>query len=143
MITFMNIAVESLAGLSTVTKSFVPLLSSGGICLLKGPMASGKTTFVSSFMAHFDFFGVSSPSFSLVQEYESSISVFHMDLYRLESYDELELLDLEHYFKQKTHLIFIEWAEKLGDFHYPYCEILFKKCGGETRELEFNDFRNV
>ena len=91
----MQKSIKSLEELNKFTQSLFSLLSPGTICLLNGPMGSGKTTFVSSFMSHMNFFDVSSPSYALVQEYRATVPVFHIDLYRMESEVEVEMLKLD------------------------------------------------
>ncbi len=81
---------------------------------LKGDLGSGKTSLVRQF-AHF--LGskdqVTSPTFSLIQEYESPRGIiYHMDLYRLEDASELEDLGLEEYL-ESGNWCFIEWPEIL------------------------------
>ena len=128
MIGIMKQLITSLDDLSEFARSLKPELTPGTICLLSGPMGVGKTTFVSAFMAQFGFDEVSSPSFSLVQEYEASLPVYHMDLYRLNSEREIEMLDLERYFCTRTHLVFLEWADRLSDFNFPFRELRFSRA---------------
>ncbi len=90
---------------------FAATLSPGDIVLLNGEMGAGKTTFVSALATFFKFEEVSSPSFALVNHYESSIPIIHMDLYRCKSEDEIRMLDLDHYFAKKDHIVIIEWAQ--------------------------------
>ena len=137
----MQKSIKSLEELNKFTQSLFSLLSPGTICLLNGPMGSGKTTFVSSYMSHMNFFDVSSPSYSLVQEYRATVPVFHIDLYRMESEVEVEMLDLEYYFQQNDHLVFIEWASKLTFLNRPYVEILIERSQNGTRVFSVKDNR--
>lgn len=88
-------------------------LSPGSVLALEGEMGTGKTTFAKALVAALGYRGeVTSPTFSLVQEYDTpTMPVFHFDFYRLE--DECELLDLgwEDYLDQaeRTGLILVEW----------------------------------
>ena len=54
---------------------------------------------------------VTSPSFSLVNEYEGSLRLFHVDLYRLQGAREVELLDLDPVLSAGG-ITVIEWAER-------------------------------
>lgn len=127
MICVMKKSIESLHDLHLFVDYIFPKIKLGTICLLHGEMGMGKTTFVSHFMKKFSYFDVSSPSFSLVQEYDSQPPVFHMDLYRCNSNTEIDMLDLDYYFLQKTHITFVEWAEKLYHFSFPCFELTFFK----------------
>ena len=66
-----------------------------------------------SFIGHFfNYFDVSSPSYALVNHYATAIPIIHMDFYRCNNEQDIQLLDLEHYFQKKDHIIIIEWAQK-------------------------------
>ncbi len=85
------------------------------IVLFKGKMAAGKTTLIKNicnFLKVKD--DISSPTFSLVNEYETEIgrTIYHFDFYRIE--DEIEALDMgcEEYF-ESGHLCLIEWPSKI------------------------------
>lgn len=85
------------------------------VVLFNGPMGAGKTTLIKALTRAI---GVSdttsSPTFSLVNEYESASGekVYHFDVYRLKS--ETEALDfgIDEYL-DSGHWCFIEWAEKI------------------------------
>lgn len=85
--------------------------------LFYGKMGVGKTTLIKELVKQLGSEDtVSSPTFSLVNEYETvNTSVFHFDFYRIE--DEFEALDIgiEEYFDRETWL-FIEWPEKIASF---------------------------
>lgn len=79
---------------------------------LVGDLGAGKTTFVKAFSRILDISEeVSSPTFSLVNQYQSSNEVVtHMDLYRIESDEELYDFGFEEYFDNQDY-VFIEWPE--------------------------------
>ncbi len=95
-------------------------LPNGGIILLRGPLASGKTTLVKSFAK---FLGikddVTSPTFSIMQNYEDKI--FHYDIYNKGLNEFLSLGLLENLSLDGYH--FIEWADK--NFEKIIKELLF------------------
>ncbi len=80
-------------------------------------MGAGKTTLIKALVQSLGSNDVvSSPTFSLVNEYEiTDDKIYHFDLYRIR--DENELLDIgfEDYIHSK-HWVFIEWPEKAKDF---------------------------
>jgi tRNA threonylcarbamoyladenosine biosynthesis protein TsaE len=57
---------------------------------------------------------VTSPTFALVHEYRGRLELFHMDLYRLASEEEFDLIGGWDYFSRGGVCV-IEWAERLGD----------------------------
>lgn len=85
------------------------------IVLFYGEMGSGKTTLIKEIVKQLNVLdNVSSPTFSLVNEYhtQDNESVFHFDFYRIE--DETEALDMgiEEYF-YSNNWCFIEWPNKV------------------------------
>ena len=96
-------------------------LKSRDIVLLYGDLGSGKTTLTKGICRGL---GVSedeyirSPSFTLVNIYQGDLTVNHIDLYRLDSLNEIEELGLEENLFSSSVSI-IEWAEKLGEVTEP------------------------
>jgi len=96
--------------LSELTKEVMQLLPNGGVVVLSGDLAAGKTTFVSAFAKEFGIDeAVTSPTFSLQQCYGENI--FHYDIYNhgIEHFMALGMLEeLEH---EGYH--FVEWGDTL------------------------------
>jgi tRNA threonylcarbamoyladenosine biosynthesis protein TsaE len=92
--------------------ALAPLLRRGDVLALVGPLGAGKTLFVE---ALFSALGardhVRSPSFVLVNEYSARIPLYHMDLYRLESPDDLEDIGIDEYFYGDG-IVAVEWADR-------------------------------
>lgn len=91
------------------------LLRPGDCLLLDGPIGAGKTHFarhlIQSLMSAPE--DVPSPTFTLVQTYDTDAGeIWHADLYRLSSLDEIEELGLTEAFGAAICLV--EWPEKLG-----------------------------
>jgi tRNA threonylcarbamoyl adenosine modification protein YjeE len=88
----------------------------GDVIYLKGTLGMGKSTFARAFIRHLaekSNLEVPSPTFTLVQSYtDLSLPVWHFDLYRLESPEEIEELGLEE--ALSTAISLIEWPERLG-----------------------------
>ncbi len=82
---------------------------------LSGDLGAGKTTFVQGFVKALsperDLY-VTSPTFAIVQSYDCSPPVTHMDLYRLGSIEELEAIGYrEQYFDARPGVTLVEWIE--------------------------------
>lgn len=82
------------------------------IFLFKSEMGTGKTTLIKALVKLLGIDdSVSSPTFSLVNEYQSSTNtVYHFDLYRVETESELYDFGIEDYLNNEAYL-FIEWPE--------------------------------
>ena len=107
----------------------------GDVILLSGELGAGKTVFVQGMARGLDFQGpVSSKSFVLLGEYAGRITLFHADLYRLESPAEVEELALEEI--SSDGVLVVEWPER-GDIVLPgeRLTLLFEVSGPETRRI--------
>jgi tRNA threonylcarbamoyladenosine biosynthesis protein TsaE len=86
------------------------------VVLLEGELGAGKTTLVKGVVQGLGVAReeeVTSPSFALVHEYGSEHQVYHIDLYRVESSQELSTLGLDDIFARRA-IVLVEWGEKLG-----------------------------
>ena len=110
------------------------------VYVLTGDLGAGKTSFVKSFCKSLDINDdVTSPTFSLVNEYQlqSNESVFHMDLYRIEDSEELIDIGFEDYLTSGR-FIFIEWADIALPFLDDYIEIQIEQLSDSTRKFIIN-----
>jgi tRNA threonylcarbamoyladenosine biosynthesis protein TsaE len=98
-----------------IGKSMGSLLRPGDVVALVGELGTGKTQFIKG-LAEGVGVGkptyISSPSFTLINEYPGKVPFYHIDLFRLESEKEAEELGLEEYF-QGEGITAIEWADKI------------------------------
>jgi tRNA threonylcarbamoyladenosine biosynthesis protein TsaE len=88
-------------------------LSSGTVVSLRGPLGAGKTVIAKGIATSLGIAeAIVSPTFTLVQEYEGTMPFHHMDLYRLESAEELESIGGEELLFGRGVTV-IEWSEKI------------------------------
>jgi len=91
------------------------LLERGDIILLEGELGAGKTTFTKGVGQGLDVGGyVNSPTFTLVNEYQGRLPLYHLDCYRLESGREALDFGLEEYLYGEGATI-IEWPERISE----------------------------
>jgi tRNA threonylcarbamoyladenosine biosynthesis protein TsaE len=91
------------------------------LLLLFGDLGMGKTVFAKGIAAGLDIDPqiVTSPTFTLINEYFGRLRFFHLDLYRLPTnIDTAYSLGLEELLTQPA-VILIEWADRLADFPFP------------------------
>lgn len=92
-------------------------LQPGDIVLLCGDLGSGKTTLTQGICRGLGMEGyIRSPTFTLINEYQGRTPIYHVDLYRLESFKEIEALGLEEVFFGNG-ISIVEWAEKLYKYN--------------------------
>jgi len=115
----------------------------GEVLLLSGPLGAGKTIFVKGLASALglDPEEVTSPSFTLVNPYAGRLSLYHIDLYRLdEGVAAAHAVDLDELLMDESAVIVIEWAERLG--HYPLppsrWQILISGDGDEARRIHIS-----
>ena len=102
----------SISELNSVCHYLRQLSETEKIILFSGEMGAGKTTLIKEFCLHLGVSDeVSSPTFSLVNEYQSEVGpVYHFDLYRIRSEEELYDIGYEDYFFS-GYLCLVEWPE--------------------------------
>ncbi len=117
-------------------------LEAGSIIALIGELGCGKTLFTRGICEGVGVLEryVNSPTFAFVNEYAGKLPVFHMDLYRLNTTDELfELGILDYLHKVETAIMVVEWAEKIIKFlPEDFLKIEFQVLSLTSRRLEFD-----
>ena len=106
---------DSEAATSAAGERFAARLKPGDVVLLYGDLGAGKTAFVRGLAKGLGASPdeVSSPTFTLIQEYTGSVSLQHVDLYRLKP-SEIEGLGLDE-LTDGNAVVAIEWAERWPD----------------------------
>tara|TARA_R100001143_G_scaffold61071_2_gene61211 strand:+ start:42613 stop:43026 length:414 start_codon:yes stop_codon:yes gene_type:complete len=99
-----------------IAKDFSKRVKAGDVICLRGELGAGKTHFVRGFVQGFGFSGneVSSPTFTVINEYIGELSIYHFDCYRLEHYSEAVEIGAEDYFYGDG-ITIIEWPDKISE----------------------------
>ena len=108
------------------------------IIFLEGDLGTGKTTLVKEILKSLGLSEpVTSPTFTIIEPYLiKDKKIYHIDLYRIESRKELEVLGIEEYLAENDCLIFIEWPEKAEGFFSEYnLKIRLSHINEFSREL--------
>jgi tRNA threonylcarbamoyladenosine biosynthesis protein TsaE len=126
---------ETAAAAAALAGSLAP----GAVVLLYGDLGAGKTAFVRGMAAGLgiDPGEVSSPTFTLVQEYRGRVTLYHVDLYRLET-AEADDLGLEE-LTASGGIVAIEWAEKLERPPAGAVRVAIAEAGETDRRIDITD----
>ena len=117
------------------------------LVLLRGDLGAGKTTMVKGIAEAFQAAeqdDVTSPTFTLIHEYRGpEASIYHIDLYRIDTQRELETLGLDEIMSDERNLVLIEWGEKFPRFARERdVEIAIARTGPEDRKITVTETQN-
>lgn len=117
---------------------------SGLVIALTGDLGAGKTQFVKGLARGVGVVGrIHSPTFTLVNEYGGGrLRLFHLDLYRLETPEQILSAGIEEFLKPDGVSV-IEWAERINDLGFVVCDL--KKVqidivSESERKITYDDF---
>ena len=109
---------RSVAGTLALGEMITELLPAPKLVVLRGELGAGKTTLVKGMAAALGAANaeeVTSPTFTLVHEYQGrKVRLFHLDVYRLETEQELEGIGLWEMADAADALVLVEWGDKFA-----------------------------
>ena len=141
-----EIHVASLADIDAAAQQFLELMGDETVYAFHGEMGVGKTTFISALARALgvDAEEANSPSFAIVNEYRSETTaelIYHFDLYRLETMEEVLDIGFEDYLDCGA-LCLIEWPERIDNLlpdHTVRVDIVANDDNSRTITLTFPD----
>jgi tRNA threonylcarbamoyladenosine biosynthesis protein TsaE len=119
------------------------LLKPPKFLILHGDLGAGKTTLVKGIAEALDAADpdeVTSPTFTLIHEYEGThagkpVKLYHLDLYRIETERQLDTLGLEELTTPDS-IVLVEWGQKFPSVvKRSHGEIVMLSSGGDTRKI--------
>jgi tRNA threonylcarbamoyladenosine biosynthesis protein TsaE len=134
---------ESGADTIEVGRKLAELLKPPQLMLLRGDLGTGKTTLVKGIAEALDAAEadeVTSPTFTLLHEYDGTqsgkpVKLYHLDVYRLEEERQLETLGLEELLTPDA-LVLVEWGDKFKSIRKRATgEIVIASTGGDARKI--------
>lgn len=98
-----------------MARKLAPILTKGDLISLSGDLGAGKTVFAKGLAAGLGIDApVTSPTFTIIKEYEGKLPLFHFDVYRLASAEELEELGADEYFYGEGVSV-VEWGDRVEE----------------------------
>lgn len=126
----------------SIGNNFAKSLSRGDVIYLSGDLGAGKTTFVKGIGRGLGVKSrVISPTFSIIRTHKVNNqkfdTLYHIDLYRIETPDDLVSLGLDEIFSDEQGVVLVEWPEKLGETRYEYSkQIKINLLEDGSREIQ-------
>ena len=117
-------------------KNFSKVISPGSVIGLHGDLGSGKTTFVKGLLNGFGFKGnVTSPTFTLVNQYDLESTLYHIDCYREPNLNSWIKLGINDYINSDS-IVIIEWYQYIESIlPNDIIKIEFKVVNFNSREI--------
>ena len=120
-------------------RELAKMLAPPKLVLLRGDLGAGKTTLVKGIAEAFGAaseYDVTSPTFTLIHEYRGpAATLYHIDLYRVDTQRELETLGLDDLMGENS-ILLIEWGEKFTRFERERdVEIALARAGEDRRKI--------
>ena len=107
---------RSVEGTLALGERIAELLAAPRVAILRGEVGAGKTTLVKGIAAALGAAAedeVTSPTFTIVHEYVGTkVRLFHLDLYRLETEEQIAVLGLDEMAGYENALVLVEWGER-------------------------------
>lgn len=122
-----------------IAKEYAKTVQAGDVICLDGNLGAGKTQFVRGFVQGVGLPGdvVTSPTFTIINEYDGDLPVYHFDCYRLEHFGEAIEIGAEEYLYGKGVCI-VEWPDRISELLPPSSKhVTFSIIGKNEREIIF------
>lgn len=132
----MNIITKSEGETALVGERLAQKLAPGAVIAMYGDLGAGKTAFTRGLARGLGLTArVSSPTFTIVNEYLGKVPLFHFDMYRLKDADELFEIGWEDYLNRGGVCV-VEWSENVdGAFPPETITVTINKLGDNERDI--------
>ncbi len=136
----MEIITKNIEETYNLAEKIAENLSGGEILLLNGDLGAGKTTFTKGLAKALNVDDIiTSPTFTIMKEYEGRLNLYHFDMYRIGDADEVYELGFDDYLYDSNGVAVIEW-NKFDSFETDKVFTLnFYRIDDSTRRIEVDD----
>ena len=119
---------------------FSKFIKNGDIITLNGNLGSGKTTFVKGVLIGLGYKDeVTSPTYTLINEYKAKYNIIHLDCYREKDINRWLNIGLFDYFNNQN-ILFIEWAENIKSILPDKTKnLFFEVIGSNERMIKYDE----
>ncbi|HUR21684.1 MAG TPA: tRNA (adenosine(37)-N6)-threonylcarbamoyltransferase complex ATPase subunit type 1 TsaE [Vicinamibacterales bacterium] len=137
-----NIHTSSEEETAEAGRSFASELRTGDVVLIEGPLGAGKTAFVRGIAEGLgaDPSDVSSPTFTILQQYRSTPILYHADLYRLTA---AEVPDLGLEETGLDGVLAIEWPDRWAARPRSAIQVVIEDLGGADRQISVRRYSTL
>lgn len=137
-----QIITKSVAETETIGFKLGEMLDSGDVICLSGGLGTGKTAFTGGIAGALGISGyITSPTFTIVNEYAGKLPLYHFDVYRISDPEEMFEIGFDEYLDGRG-VVVIEWAELIKDIlPLDNIGVVLEKTGSgdmEERKLTIN-----
>ncbi len=141
MMTRLNLISKSSGDTQDIGRIIGENLTGGQVVALMGELGTGKTCLtqgIAKGLGISEKYYVTSPTFTLINEYPGRIPLYHMDVYRLSGPGDLEDMGYKEYFYGDG-VVVVEWAEKVADIlPAEVLTINLEHVDGNKRKMKFS-----
>lgn len=132
----MEFFTDSPAGTEALGQALAQKLTPGAVIAYRGDLGAGKTAFTRGLARGLGICeAVTSPTYTIVNEYLSGrMPLFHFDMYRLGSSDELFDIGWDDYL-ERGGVCAVEWSENVADAMENAIVVTIEKCGEDSRRI--------
>ena len=129
----------SIEEIGKTSKMILSLNPSSKIFIFNGEIGSGKTTLIKAIIKELGYKGtVSSPTFSIINEYLNGDKIYHFDFYRIKNKNELLDIGIDEYISSNNRC-FIEWPNLITDMlPDKHIELNIDVISSDVRKLTIN-----
>ena len=120
------------------------ILTPGAIVAYRGDLGAGKTAFTRGLARGLGYAdAVTSPTYTIVNEYLGGrLPLFHFDMYRLRSSDDLWGIGWDDYL-DRNGVCAVEWSENVADAMEDAITVTIEKLGGDSRRITIEGGENL